>query len=303
MTQKKTIIILVLTIITLASCELIGLTQLNAWRNTFWTAVENRAVAQFIPLVGWFTVWAFLLVTTNALSHWMELKLGSVLRAIKTEELLPYAQFLYPQLDNVCQRIADDVRILVQNAIPLFVGLLFSLIKFVIFICILMKLSVLIIGNYYTVPASLITFASVSLLLVFLISRNLIKQTFELQKVEANFRYGLALQRAGNDDKQHDIRFTEILKQNVKVFRANFLVNFSSQSVEQAAVLIPILLLVPAFLANPVLALGVLMQAISAAGEATNALMYITTRFDTITIILASHQRIKQMNNLLRGVQ
>ena len=208
-TGYKNIIKLIIVIVIFASLELGAVFYLNYWRGIFWEAIEQKQATQFLYLVGLFTVAAFTAVYSNAVSNYLEQKLSAIWRIKMTRAYLPFfgESINKPNVDNPDQRVSDDIRKYTLQAVPWIVGVLFNTIKFFLFLGVLCYISMQIFNNLWLLPVGTVIYTIVGLSITIYMGRKLVGKSFASQKLEANYRFGLAKWRTGDNDTKHEYRF------------------------------------------------------------------------------------------------
>lgn len=302
-TSKRTWFKLILAIVVFACLELAAIFYLNTWRNTFWNAMEQRIAGEFLMLVGYFTIAAFIAIYSNAASMYFEQKLSAIWRIKMTRAYLPfYVESIHkPGVDNPDQRISDDIRKYTLQAVPWIVGVLFNLVKFLLFLGLLLVLSEKIFGHAWILPVATVLYTLIGLGITIYMGRRLIDLSFASQKLEANYRYGLAAVRAGKNDDKHEMRFWEAVQVSLQVFKRTKHLNIWTGGFAQLSVIIPILFLAPSFFVNPLFTFGLLMQAINGIGEAQTSLAYLVDQWDRIVDFLACRRRLLVYRQSMAG--
>lgn len=299
--SKRVIMRYVIFIVVLCALELVAVVYLNHWRGVFWQAVEQKQSVEFLKLVGIFSVVAFIAVYTNAASNYFEQKLSTIWRIKLTDVYMPHYKKAMNLVDNIDQRMSEDIRHYTIRAVPWITGIIFNAVKFICFLTILFTLSTIVFGSIYILPLGTVVYTVIGLAITILIGHKLVGLNFLRQKKEADYRYGLAQVRTGVDDSNHGTRFTDVVNINLKVFLKNKYLNIWIMGFGQASVIIPILFLAPAYFVSAAMTFGILMQAINAVGEAQGSLSYLVNQWSEIVDWLACRKRLAVFKTALKG--
>ncbi|MBP3723776.1 MAG: ABC transporter ATP-binding protein/permease [Selenomonadaceae bacterium] len=295
------------------------LVEINSWYNEFYNALQNYEQNLFWPLVGKFTFLAFLYIviavyaiylrqmlqlkwriwmTNNYLSHWLNKEVYYRLQVLKSDT------------DNPDQRISEDINQFVNLILMLSVGFLKELTTLAAFGVVLWNLSGVFtvpIGNYefqvygYMFWISL-AYSIVGTFLVHLVGRKLIVLNFDQQRYEADFRFSMMRVRENSESiafykgENSELgvfkdRFSYVVSNFWGLMKKTKLLNFYVNGYAQLAVIVPLILASPQYFSGA-MALGGLMQTISAFGRVQDALSYFVTAYDTIAQLVAVVHRL-----------
>lgn len=295
------------------------LVEINSWYNEFYNALQNYEQNLFWPLVGKFTFLAFLYIviavyaiylrqmlqlkwriwmTNNYLSNWLN------------KEVYYRLQVLRSDTDNPDQRISEDINQFVNLILMLSVGFLKELTTLAAFGVVLWNLSGVFtvpIGNYefqvygYMFWISL-AYSVIGTFLVHLVGRKLISLNFDQQRYEADFRFSMMRVRENSESiafykgENSELgvfkdRFSYVVSNFWGLMKKTKLLNFYVNGYAQLAVIVPLILASPQYFSGA-MALGGLMQTISAFGRVQDALSYFVTAYDTIAQLVAVVHRL-----------
>jgi putative ATP-binding cassette transporter len=162
----------------------------------FWSALADRQVDEFYQVLIKFFVALLVLVPINVLYRYQRQRLAIFWREWMTERTLElyYSNRVYYKLershsksmDNVDQRIQEDVRSFTVFSLSFFLILLNSFLDLVAF-------SVILFSIRPELFAAIVLFAFLGTVATWLIGKKLIILNFEKLKREANFRYVIML--------------------------------------------------------------------------------------------------------------
>ncbi len=182
--------------------------QLNAWNGDFYNALQERNFDDFQRLLLAFAGWAFLYIALVVYQLYLTQMLQMRWRRWMTDHFMVrwlsddahYRMSLAEGgADNPDQRIAEDIKLFVDDSLTLFFGLLSSVVSFGSFVGILWALSGPITVSGVTVPGYMvwvaIGYALVGSLVAHRIGRPLVGLNFQQQRFEADFRFSLARAR------------------------------------------------------------------------------------------------------------
>jgi putative ATP-binding cassette transporter len=273
----------------------------NQWRNRFYNALQEKDWDGFVRETIVFTVLATISVVLSIyqvyLNQWLQIRWRQWMTTHYLGEWLHDANHYRMQLqgdaaDNPDQRMSDDVKLFVERTLEVSVGLLSAVVSFLSFVVILWGLSnaapFLPFGSAYAIPGYLVWAALIYSIfgtaLTQWIGAPLVNLDFEQQRREANFRFNLV--RARENSEQIALldgeraergrlldRFGSVVANWYAIMSRTKRLTAFTQSYAQAAVIIPIVLIAPAFFAGKIL-LGTLVQAAEAFGNVQKALSF-----------------------------
>ena len=181
--------------------------RLNTWDRDFYDALEGRNVHEFPRLVLLFSALAFAFVSISVYNRYLRQMLGfrwrQWLTARYLQEWLGGAAFYRIErdhlTDNPDQRIAEDLDLFATTTLSLTLNLLSTLETLVWFSTVLWStagaLAVMIGGTPVRIPGYMlwaaVVYAIAGSLLTNKVGHPLVSINYQLQRVEADFRFGL----------------------------------------------------------------------------------------------------------------
>jgi putative ATP-binding cassette transporter len=277
---------------------------LNQWNNRFYNALQEKNWEGFVTEIGFFCVLATFYIALSVyqlyLNQWLQIRWRQWLTSHYLGEWLDGPNHYRMQLqgdaaDNPDQRIADDVKLFVDQTLNIGVGLLSSVVTLASFVFILWGLSadspLTIFSHEFAIPGYLVwgavIYAVFGTLLTQWIGSPLVNLDFRQQRYEADFRFNLvrvrenseqiALLQGENAERQRLLeRFGHVVENWYAIMtRTKRLTAFTS-SYSQAAVVFPYILVAPAYFADKI-QLGGMMQTASAFSSVQQALSFFVT--------------------------
>lgn len=309
---------LLIAVVTLA-LSLVYLNVLfNDWNRDFYNALENKDFSSFKQQLWRFTYLAFIYIAVAIYKIYLTQALEIRWRTWMTRQYMGLwlANQVYYRIeqtqsaDNPDQRIAEDLRLLTHGTLSLSLGLLSSVVTLVSFIGILWVVSgplTFMLGSQeWMIPGYMVWFAiayaGIGSLLVAWIGKPLVRQNFNQQRFEADFRFGLirirenteavALYRGEREEQvQLEQRFGAIAKNWWAIMGTTKRLNLASTFYAQFAVIFPFLVGAPRYFAGAI-KLGGLMQIVSAFGHVQEALSWFIDAFSSLAEWKASINRL-----------
>ncbi len=317
---------LLATVIAL-NLSLVGMTVvLTYWQRAFYNALEQKDAATFwsLLLLGgeaegvWFPGFclvaaAYILIAVYQL--YLRQALQIRWRRWLTERYMAnwLADRAYyrialtdPVTDNPDQRIADDIRLFVDDTLALGLGLMNSVVTLFSFIFVLWSLSGPLEVLGVSIPGYMvwvaILYSVVGTWLAHLIGRPLIRLNFLQQRVEADFRYALVRVRdnvegvalyGGEADEQRGLtsRFRALMENWWGIMVATKRLTFFTAGFAQVASIFPIIVAAPAYFTGRI-PLGGLIQTASAFGQVQSALSWFVENYARLTEWRATVERL-----------
>lgn len=315
--MKRSITFQIIGIILTILVQWYFLLYLNHWRGDFWQQISDRQSSQFWIMIWKFSYSAFILVYSSAAMTWLISKLSLNIRKILTIRYLPFfcrkfdpvqlctkndeKSTRFPnmskksqKIDNPEERLSTDLSTFVNGVVNLISGFIFNTGRFLVFTGVLIVISKQIWNIPYILLLGTCGYSLVGVLLAILIGKNLTSTNYYNKQTEASFRFGLSRVRLGNDDDQHHKRFNALQNNNLRLFNQVKILNIFIGTYSQSALIIPILFLAPAYFHSPLFTFGLLMQAISAFGESSDSLSYLTNNWQLVTEIKACYNRLNE---------
>jgi vitamin B12/bleomycin/antimicrobial peptide transport system ATP-binding/permease protein len=305
------------------------LVQLNSWYNEFYNALQVYAVEQFWPLIGKFAGLAFLYIAIAVYAIYLQQILQLRWRTWMTDRYLANwmknqayyrLQVLGRDMDNPDQRIQEDINQFVTLTLSILLGLLKQLTTLAAFAVVLWNLSgvleVPVGGRTFQVYGYMLWFSLlysiVGTWLAHRVGRKLIGLDYEQQRYEADFRFSMTRVRensesiafyGGEQPEQAGFkaRFAQVIQNYWGIMRQMKFLNYYANCYAQLAIIAPLVLAAPRYFAGA-MALGGLMQTISAFGRVQDALSYFVTVYDSIAQLIAVIHRLTGFTQHLEEV-
>ena len=265
--------------------------MINWWNARFYNALQDRNWDAFTRELTIFAMLAgtsiVLQVYQLYLTQWLEIRwrqwmtaryLGGWLQAANHYRM----QLLGDAADNPDQRIAEDIRMFIENGLPLGIRLLRSLVTIASFVAILWALSdevpLIIFGVAWPIPGYLVwaalIYAAVATVITHFIGRPLVNLNFNRQRFEADFRFNLVRVRENSEQiallrgeaaEQGRLldRFGAIVGNWFEIMSRTKKVTFFTVGAAQCAVIFPYVVVSPSYFAGHG-QLGILTQTANA---------------------------------------
>jgi putative ATP-binding cassette transporter len=280
----------------------VGVTVLiNQWNARFYNALQDRNWDSFVTELLIFCALAACFVVLRVyqlyLNQWLQIRWRRWMTARYIERWLDGAnhyrmQMLGDAADNPDQRIAEDIRQFIENALIVGVGLLGSIVSLGSFVIILWGLSaaapLTLYGVSWNIPGYLVwaalAYAVVGTLFTHLVGRPLIALNFNQQRYEADFRFNLvrvrenseqiALLRGETAERGRLMeRFFAVMNNWLQIMSRQKKLTFLTSSYSQASVVFPVVVAAPAYFAGHI-QLGALTQTAGAFNSVQSALSF-----------------------------
>ena len=186
--------------------------QFNTWNKNFYNALEQKDQGAFFHQLWIFTFIAVVWIIVQVYRLYLQQMLQIEWRAWLNDHFLGdwlkdrayyRLQLLDRGVDNPDQRIAEDLRLFVDNSLDLAIGLLSAVVMLVSFTIILWQLS----GDYtiggVMIPGFMfwvaVVYTGIGSWLTYKIGRPLVKLNFNQQRFEADYRYALVRLRENSE--------------------------------------------------------------------------------------------------------
>ena len=318
-------ILAVVVVLTLGQVYL--LVQLNNWNNDFYNALQNYAFELFWPLIGQFSLLAFIYIFVAVYAIYLRQKLQIRWRTWMTHRYLESwmarqvyyrLQVMGSDMDNPDQRISEDISQFVSLTLQLALGFLKQLTTLAAFAVILWELSGLLtlpLGSHeFTIHGYMlwlsVIYAVVGTWLAHKVGRRLIRLNYDQQRFEADFRFDMMRVREnsesiafyggeGPETAGFQERFSRVIKNFWGLMRQTKLLNFYVNGYGQCAIIFPILLAAPRYFSGG-MQLGGLIQTLNAFGQVQGALSYFVDSYDSIAQLVAV---IRRLNGFTRHME
>ena len=303
---------------------------INEWQNLFFNTLQDKNKAEFYRQILRFALLAAIWIAMSVYSLYLTQMLQVRWRRWLTEKYLKdwlTDRTYYPmqlrgrQTDNPDQRVAEDLKIFVNQTLGLSIGLLNALVTLVSFVGVLWVLSgpltipldrheIAIPG--YMVWAALL-YAALGNWLVNKIGNPLIGLNFNQQRYEADFRYslmrfrenmeGVALYR-GEDDELRGFRerFNGIYSNWWAIMKRQKQLTWFTSGYGQLAVIFPFVVAAPRFFSGAI-ALGGLMQTASAFGYVRESLSWFINVYPSFAEWKATVDRLSGLHHAIEAAK
>ena len=306
------------------------LVRLNSWYNEFYNALQQYQADQFWPLVGEFTAIAMLYIVIAVYAIYLRQAVQIKWRTWLTEAYL--SRWLEGQVyyrlqvqnsdtDNPDQRISEDINQFVNLSLQLLIGFLKQLTTLAAFGVVLWNLSgaftmdiggreIVIYGYMFWFS---LFYSGIGTACAHLVGRKLIGLNFDQQRFEADFRFNMMRVRENSEsiafyggekaeNKGFHERFAKVISNFWQLMKQTKILNFYVNGYAQLAVIVPLILAAPQYFAGGI-ALGGLMQTVSAFGRVQDALSYFVESYDTIAQLAAVVKRLTAFTVHMEGAE
>ena len=295
------------------------LVRINDWYRIFYDALQAYNWSSFWPLIGEFTGLAFIYIFIAVYAVYLRQMLTIRWRTWMTEQYLARwmrgqvyyrLQVLRTDTDNPDQRISEDINQFVSLTLTLLVGVLKELTTLGAFAVVLWNLSgavtVPIGSTEFTIYGYMfwlsLLYSGIGTYFVHVVGRKLIHLNFDQQRYEADFRFSMMRVRENSEsiafyrgESAEAIgfkeRFANVIKNYWGLMRRTKLLNFYINGYSQLAIIFPLIMAAPRYYAGE-MALGGLMQTLSAFGRVQDALSFFVGSYGSIAELAAVIQRL-----------
>ena len=295
------------------------LVRINDWYRIFYDALQAYNWSSFWPLIGEFTGLAFIYIFIAVYAVYLRQMLTIRWRTWMTEQYLARwmrgqvyyrLQVLRTDTDNPDQRISEDINQFVSLTLTLLVGVLKELTTLGAFAVVLWNLSgavtVPIGSTEFTIYGYMfwlsLLYSGIGTYFVHVVGRKLIRLNFDQQRYEADFRFSMMRVRENSEsiafycgESAETIgfkeRFANVIKNYWGLMRRTKLLNFYINGYSQLAIIFPLIMAAPRYYAGE-MALGGLMQTLSAFGRVQDALSFFVGSYGSIAELAAVIQRL-----------
>jgi putative ATP-binding cassette transporter len=283
---------------------------LNQWNNRFYNALQERNWDGFVREIGIFTLLATFYIALSVyqlyLNQWLQIRWRRWMNSTYLGQWMHNANHYRMQLkgdaaDNPDQRIADDVKLFVDQTLNIGLGLLNAIVTLASFVVILWGLSAaaplhVFGGREFAIPGYLVwgalVYAIFGTALAQWVGSPLINLGFRQQRLEGDYRFNLVrvrenseqialLQGESAERQRLSERFGSIVDNWYAIMRRTMRLTAFTSSYSQAAVIFPYVLVAPAYFADKI-QLGGMMQTASAFDSVQKALSFFVTTYRTL---------------------
>jgi putative ATP-binding cassette transporter len=318
---------LLLGVVVMLNLSLVGMSVLlSYWNREFFNSLQEKDAEAFWALLFWwrqtdsgpmpgfvFVAVLYILIAVYQLYLRQALQIrwrGWMTRQVLDRWLADRAYYRIaltdPGTDNPDQRVAEDLRMFVDNTLSLGLGLMRSVVSLFSFILVLWGLSGPATLFGIEIPGYMVwvalAYAVVGTALAHWVGRALIPLNFNQQRVEADFRYalvrlrdnaeGIALYGGEADEKRGLVqRFQALIENWWAIMVATKRLTFFTAGYSQVAMVFPFVVASPAYFAGRI-PLGGLTQTANAFGEVQGALSWFVDNYASLTEWRATVKRI-----------
>lgn len=275
--------------------------QFNQWNNAFFNSLQNKNQADFFKLMGKFgilaAIYIVLYIYSVYVNQWLQIRWRNWLTDRYMREWLHERTYYRMQLtgngtDNPDQRIAEDLKLFVENTLDLVLGGLNAVVTLFAFLAILWGLSGALEftwnGQVYELYGYMVwvalAYAVVGTWLVHMVGRRLIPLQYDQQRYEADFRYNLVRFRENMEGvalyrgEQGELagfrsRFGKVMTNWWAIMKRIKLLNTFRYGYNQAAIVFPYLVTAPRYFSGK-FTLGDLTQTAGAFGQVQGSLSW-----------------------------
>ncbi|WP_272690199.1 ABC transporter ATP-binding protein/permease [Providencia sp. PROV152] len=303
--------------------------KMNMWNGDFYNALQKLDGQALYGLLQYFVVLVSGLIFVVVMGNYLKQMLIIRWRKGMTEVVLnrwlsPNSKHYMLRLtsqepDNPDQRIAEDIRLLIESTLNLLVTFLHSMLTLVSFATILWtlsgSLSFNLVGTDWSIPGYMfwacIIYTLIGIALTQWIGFPLRRLNMDKQRREADYRSALihcrhhgdaiAGQRGEQQDKKELMhRFGEIMRNWNRLIRCERNLSFYTVGYQQVTALAPVLLALPKFLAGEIM-LGGLMQLRQAFSSVATSLGWFIFAYKEIAAWQATVSRLYNFVILLEN--
>ncbi len=292
------------------------------WNRTMYDSMQNKDYVAFKHLLWQFTYLAFSYIVVATARIYLTQSLQIRWRTWMTDKymgkwLQHHAYYRMEQgqiADNPDQRIAEDLRALSSDTISLVLGFISSAVTLVSFVGILWAISgpfsFMLMQREWVIPGYMVWFAiayaGIGSWIIWWIGKPLVTQSFNQERFEANYRFGLirvrehaeaiALYRGESRERgQLNARFEDIRQNWWNIMNTTKRLNIAVNFYGQFASIFPLLVAAPGYFSGAI-TLGALMQISSAFGQVQDALSWFINAFTTLADWKAGVNRLAGFN-------
>jgi len=304
--------------------------QINQWQNLFFNTLQDKDKAEFYRQILRFALLAAIWIAMSVYALYLKQMLQVRWRRWLTDKYLKdwlTDRTYYPmhlqgkQTDNPDQRVAEDLKIFVNQTLELSIGLLNALVTLVSFVGVLWVLSGPLVipldGGEIAIPGYMLwaalLYAALGNWLVDKVGKPLIGLNFNQQRYEADFRYslmrfrenmeGVALYRGEDDElRGFGARFNNIYSNWWAIMKRQKQLTWFISGYGQLAVIFPFLVAAPRFFSGAI-ALGGLMQTTSAFGYVRESLSWFINVYTSFAEWKATVDRLVGFHRAIEAAQ
>ncbi len=324
--QRTTGLVLLVTVVGLALLFVWVEVQFNTWTREMYNTFETKDQAEFFRQLGKFTLLAVLYIVTAVYRIYFQQMLLIEWRGWLTDRYLAdwlkdrayyRLQLLEGATDNPDQRIAEDLRLFVDETLSLSLGLLSAVVTLASFVAILWTLSGALQIAGIEIPGYMVwvalVYAIVGTWLTHVIGKPLIALNFNQQRFEADFRFslvrlrenseGVALYRGeAGESANFRARFANVIANWWGIMRKQKQLTWFTSFYGQVAIIFPYVVAAPRFFTGKI-PLGELFQIASAFGQVQGALSWFIGAYTTFASWKATVDRLTGFTEALQSAR
>lgn len=302
---------------------------ITGWSRTMYDSIGNKDYTAFKHLLWQFSylAGAYIVVATARLYltkslqiRWRSWMTGKYMNTWLTH----HAYYRMEQghiADNPDQRIAEDLRALSSDTINLVLGFISSVVTLVSFVGILWSISgpigFFLWHREWLIPGYMVWFAvayaGIGSWIIWWIGKPLVGQSFQQERFEANYRFGLirirehaeAIALYGGEQRERaqlNLRFEDIRQNWWAIMRTTKNLDIATNFYNQFTIIFPMLVAAPRYFSG-IIGLGVLMQISSAFAQVQDALSWFINAFTTLSNWKASINRLAGFHLAVKKTQ
>ena len=293
--------------------------QFNTWYNDFYNALQDKKQAEFFKQMLKFAVLASIYIVVAVYAFYLNQMLQIRWRRWLTDRYLKEwlsqrtyyrMQLTGKQTDNPDQRIADDMKLFVDDSLSLSLGFLNASVTLVSFVGILWGLSgalaIPLGARSFEIPGYMVwvalVYAIVGTWLTHKLGKPLILLNFNQQRFEADFRFNLVRFRENTEGvalyrgEQGELagfreRFSHVVGNWWSLMKRQKILNFFTIGYSQIAVIFPFLVGAPRYFSGAI-PLGGLIQISNAFGQVQGSLSWFINAYPTFASWKATVDRL-----------
>jgi len=306
------------------------LVQINAWYNEFYNAIQNYDQPGFVALLWYFlflaAIYILIVVYQSYLNQMLQIRWRRWLTGAYLDRWLAGQTYYRMQItgtetDNPDQRISDDLKLMCDQTLDIGLGLMNAVVTLASFVVVLWALSgparMSLAGTEIVIPGYMVwaalMYAVIGTWLVNLIGRPLVKLSFDQQRYEADFRFGLMRLRENSEGvalyrgeigerARFSARFGQVFANYWRLMNRQKKLTWFSNGYNQLAIVFPFVVAAPRYFAKEI-QLGGLMQISSAFGQVHASLSYLINAYPLIASWKATVDRLTGFEAKMRDTE
>lgn len=269
-------VFVILGLLTAIEVSLVG--YIGIWREHFWAAVQARDLHTFLLYTVYFSGAALTICLVSGYSQYLAQYAALLVRRKLTRKALKIVQSGSTDgIDTVSQRVQEDCFSYPQILISLTLGLIKSIIILVVYLSIIYHQMG---AKYLLIP---IVYSIIGTFSAGWLARPLIVLNYINQAAEAKFRATL-----------NKLDYNKVNRNNYNIMKTTKQLTYFQSFWSQISVIIPYLILAPAYFGS-VIVFGVLMQVAASIAQSIDCMSFVTNSFNDINRGLSCHKRLKEL--------